>query len=164
MDTATAIRRLELHTRYVDDDVGGVALVLTDLLAALGEDERRAVLRHAYWRMPDVPTSALQAVGGGEEALRCTVGRGPVVGSCPRCTRVIRARSRDDVDVPASTPCAECRAGPTRARPGRLRRPGFTWEFDAAPRPWRPTSVTQVVAGERRWAEHYPAEPTWPAT
>jgi hypothetical protein len=155
VDSATAIRRLQLHASYVDDDVGELTAVLRDLLAQLDEDDARALLRHAYWRMPDVPTDALRRAGGGDDLLRRAAGRGPVVGSCPRCGRVVRARSRDDVDLPPSRPCAECRVQAPPARPG-ARRAGFGWEFTAPPEPWRPRPVARLTEGVRRWADDYP--------
>jgi hypothetical protein len=155
MDTATAIRRLQLHARYAEEDVGQLTDLLGTLLDELDDDERRAVLRHAYWRMPEVPTAALVAVGGGAGPLRRAVGRGPVIGTCAACGRVLRALVRDDVDLVASGPCTGCRTRRSRPTADRAR-PGFTWEFGGQPQPWRPTPLPRAAAGRRRWAEDYP--------
>jgi hypothetical protein len=106
MDATCAIRRLRLMT--VLDDVGvddaAVAADLRGLMAGMGVAARRAVVRHVYWRMPWVSSTALALALGGHDVVRDLAGRGPVVGSCAGCGHVRRARQRDD--PPAG--CAHC--------------------------------------------------------
>ncbi len=160
MDTAIAIRRLHLQAAFLDADTPDVTRLLRELLAQLEPLEQRALVRHAYWRMPEVPTGALRQAVDGDGPLRDLAGRGPVVGTCERCDRVLRALSRDDVDREGPGRCAACRTRPASdgGLPGPVApvQPGFGWEFEERPVPWRPVPVRSAAAGVRRWAEHYP--------
>ncbi|WP_370326136.1 hypothetical protein [Euzebya sp.] len=154
MDLTRAIRGLHLHLAHTAADDADTAALIRRSLDGLDVVEQRAVIRHAYWRMPEVPTTALRMAVGSDDALRALAGRGPVVGSCRRCGRVLRARTRDAVDLDPPRRCAECRTpGPS----GRLdRRPGFGWEFQPVAT-WRPADVPPAaLAARRRWAEQYP--------
>ena len=132
-------------------------LLVRELLGQRGPVEQRALVRHAYWRMPEVPTEALWHALEGEERLRDLAGRGPVTGSCERCHRVVRARSRADVDGDTSGPCTACRVeGPRVTRSQGPTGTGFGWEFEERPAPWHPLPVRRATAGVRRWAEDYP--------
>ncbi|CAN5140254.1 hypothetical protein BH23ACT9_BH23ACT9_26460 [soil metagenome] len=158
MDVTTAIRRLQLRTVLDDGDAEDLGEDIRHLLQQLPPTERRAVVRHAYWRMPGVPTRALQQALGGDAALRDMAGRGPVIGACP-CGRVVRARDRDDVDEGAASRCAACAGTASGAAdavaPRAAAAGGFGWEFQDAPVPWRPIS-DPTRSEPRRWAEHYP--------
>lgn len=161
MDVTTVIRRLHLQTAHGEDE-GAVAADLAAMLGGLDEAGRAAVVRHAYWRMPDVPTAVLRdavggaAVGGaaveGDARLRSLAGRGPVTGSCRRCTRVLRAGDRDAVDADPPPLCASCAAVPVI--PADRRRRTAAWEFVDAPIPWA-ADVPPSAAGPRAWAERY---------
>jgi hypothetical protein len=154
MDIARAIRRLQLHAAYVDDQPPELAELLRGLLQDLDPLEQRALLRHAYWRMPEVSTAALRLAAGGDDLLLAMAGRGPVTGSCRSCGRIVRARDRDDDDG-GEDHCAGCQ--PTRVTPrpaGGAAAPD--WEFTATPTPWQPSSIRLAAGARRVWAEHYP--------
>jgi hypothetical protein len=170
MDVCTVIRRLQLHSAHGDGDPDEVAAALAEMLTTLDEDSRRAVVRHAYWRMPDVPTGALQRALGDDMTLRALAGRGPAVGTCRRCGRVVRARDRDGADElgDAAQVCTTCATVPP-AVGGSRRSPhrATAWEFEGTPSvsalrdgsgdpAGAPTDGVGSVA-MRRWAEHYPA-------
>lgn len=160
MDVTRAIRRIHLHSAHCDEDSAQLAQEIAELLAGLPPVDRRAVVRHAYWRMPDVPTTALRLAVGGGSALRALAGRGPVIGGCIRCGRVLRARDRDLLDEEVPRTCAGCATdaedgagGSAPSRPRTLA--GFGWEFQTTPQPWRPRA-DPLTATARHWAEHYP--------
>lgn len=155
MDVTTAIRRLQLHATYTDDDDDGLAVLLVTMLDRLGAVEGRAVIRHAYWRMPDIATSVLRQAVGGDRHLRELAGRGPVIATCSDCGRGIRASDRDAIES-AGTCCPVCRGrGPGAAN--ETTPAAFGWEFERPPQPWRAPHVrSPLVTQSRRWAEDYP--------
>lgn len=160
MDVTRAIRRIHLRSAHCEEDSAQLAAEIAELLECLPSVDRRAVIRHAYWRMPHVPTTALQMAVGGSTALRALAGRGPVIGGCVRCGRVIRAHDRDLLDEEAPSTCGGCGvAAHPPAGDAELVQPrtpaAFGWEFQATPQPWRP-QADAITAHERRWAEHYP--------
>lgn len=157
MDVTRAIRRLQLHVTYADDDTGGLAAVISGIIDVLEPIEARAVIRHAYWRMPEVPSDALSQAVGGPPRLQQLAGRGPVIGCCLRCGRGIRAYDRDTTDLVGNEECATCTASGSR-RPGRITSTEFEWEFERPPQPWQLQEVCQPIVGRsRRWAEDYPS-------
>lgn len=158
MDVTTILRRLQMHLTH-DDDEEALAQIIADALAVLGETESRAVIRHAYWWLPGVPTATLRRVVGSDARLRRMAGRGPVIGACRECGRVMRARGRDVLDAEVPARCAECRShSPDHAPAGGA---GFGWEFEVTPLPWQPADGLPAGVGlTRDWAEHYPAPDT----
>lgn len=154
MDVSTVIRRLHLQAVHGEDD-DALAADVAALLTGLDEVVLAAVVRHAYWRMADVPTHVLRHAVGGDEVLRALAGRGPVTGACRRCTRALRAGDRDAVDADPPALCAACEAAPAAIadRAGRT----AAWEFVAAPAPWIPRGPSAGPSeGPSAWAERYP--------
>lgn len=149
-----------------------LSTALTRLLEGTDETDRAALLRQLYWHAWEVPTATLADLAGGEAALRRAAGRGPVLATCRTCGRAIRARDRDDVDVPASPRCHRChgRRPAVASRPSRpsrrraARRCG--WELEPVPRPHRVLPADALARGRRVWGEDYQAllvlRPEWP--
>lgn len=151
---------------------GRLSTALADLLDGTDEADRAALLRHLYWQAWEVPTATLADLAGGDAALRRVVGRGPVLATCRTCGRAIRARDRDDVDVPTSPRCRRCH----RHRPAVASRPSQAprrrtvrrcgWELEPVPRPHRVLPADALARGRRVWGEDYQAlqvlRPEWP--
>lgn len=159
MDHTHAIRHIHLVASDHDIDPLALAADIADVLAGLPAEDRAAVVRHAYWCMPQVPTDSLRRAVGGIEPLRALAGRGPVTGTCRSCGRAVRARTRDAVDDDPPTHCPSCLvAASSIVEPSPSRRDvvaPFGWEFQDVPQPWQPQRQA-VDERARRWAEHYP--------
>ncbi len=131
---------------------------LRGALAPLDEVERAAALRHTYWHGWDVPTDVLADLAGGAAALRAVAGRGPVVGCCRDCGRVVRAAHRDEVgaaDRPVRCPTCHTRPAGRRTAPRHPPRPPTSWELEAPPRPHAVRPAADLAAGRRLWGEDY---------
>ncbi|MGI9018979.1 MAG: hypothetical protein ACR2HR_18070 [Euzebya sp.] len=164
MDFVTALRRLHLHAMYTEGDSQDTAQLLAEIMEHLDPEEQRSVIRHAYWRMPEVSTMALHLAVGSEQQLRHLAGRGPITGTCPHCGQVARARSRDALDSGDPTPCGQCTGSTGHTAPpggaaGDTSAAGFVWEFQDPPQPWRSHVIPRAtVRRKRTWAEHYPSQ------
>ncbi|MEE8603514.1 hypothetical protein [Euzebya tangerina] len=156
MNVAQALRRLHLQARHEPDEATLLAL-LVDLLSQLDPQECRAVIRHSYWRLPEIPTGILEEATGGADALLAAAGRGPIEGECSRCGQPLRALTRDQHPPPV---CRPCTAVPStdqgRRREPVVRAPPTAWEYEPPPVPHRSSEVTVLLADRRRWAEDYP--------
>lgn len=155
MDHTRAIRRIHLVAAEGAIDDEDLAADIGDALAGLCADDVVAVVRHAYWCMPQVPTAALQRVAGGDGPLRAMAGRGPVTGTCRGCGCAVRARTREAVDADPPTRCARCQVSAPRTADRPAGPAGFGWEFQEVPDA-SPSAHRGIERRPRRWAEEYP--------